>query len=236
MAEAQAPPKLYYFGLPGRGEQIRLAFVAGEVDFIDERVGNWKELKPTTPWGSMPFLEFHDGTRIAQTRNCLRLAGKLAGLYPEDPIQAAQCDEITEACEDCLMTIIKCGQGLEGEAKETARRLNMTEGAGYAILQKLNAYVGQTGSNGFAVGDSLTVADLSIFSYMCHMTCQFFDGVPKDCVNGFENLMAIRFNVANVPTVAAFYAAEQNQGAMRAYFACKNAEEMAAWPPAEEQA
>ena len=38
-----------------------------------------------------------NGTVIAQTGAQNRYAAKLAGLYPEDPLEAAYCDSIYEA-------------------------------------------------------------------------------------------------------------------------------------------
>ena len=96
--------KLTYFGLPGRGEAIRLALFLGDIDFNDDRIGfgDWKALKPNTPWGSLPVLTLADGTtQIAQTRAILRFVGKETKLYPiEDHVTAAKIDELLDAVED----------------------------------------------------------------------------------------------------------------------------------------
>lgn len=88
--------KLSYFGIPGRGETIRLALSIGNVKYIDERVPfqDWPKLKSKTPWGSLPILTLQDGkTTIAQQRAILRLVGKETGLYPtENNIEAAKVD------------------------------------------------------------------------------------------------------------------------------------------------
>ena len=43
--------------------------------------------KPTTPWGSMPYLVLADGTVLGQSHALFRLIGKATGLYPDDALQ-----------------------------------------------------------------------------------------------------------------------------------------------------
>jgi glutathione S-transferase len=92
-------PKLTYFDFDGgRGEAARLAFAIGGVSFIDDRVpfAAWKDRKPHTPFGGLPVLEV-DGRSVAQSNGINRYVGKLVGLYPADPWQAARCDEAMDA-------------------------------------------------------------------------------------------------------------------------------------------
>ncbi len=49
--------------------------------------------KAQLPFGQMPALEV-DGVFIGQTDSIARLAARLAGLYPSDPIEAARSDMI----------------------------------------------------------------------------------------------------------------------------------------------
>ena len=73
-----ANSKFYYFPLPGRGEPARLALALGGVPFSDVRVEgkDWPALKPSTPWGSLPYLALADGAIIGQSR---------AGVLPPQP-------------------------------------------------------------------------------------------------------------------------------------------------------
>ena len=96
--------KLTYFDFHGgRGEPIRLAFFMGGISFVDDRVSfaDWPARKPGTPFGSVPVLEV-DGKEIAQSNTITRYVGKLAGLYPSDPWEAALCDETMDAVEDVI--------------------------------------------------------------------------------------------------------------------------------------
>ena len=77
---------------------MRLAFLLGDVPFTDERIkfDKWKEMKASTPFGSLPLLVV-DGETFAQSNACLRYAGKLSGLYPkDDPVKALRMDMIIE--------------------------------------------------------------------------------------------------------------------------------------------
>ena len=92
---------LVYFDFHGgRGEPARLALSIGGVPFEDRRVtfAEWSAMKKETPYGSLPVLEV-DGQRVAQSNGINRYVGKLAGLYPSDPLQAAFCDEPMDAVD-----------------------------------------------------------------------------------------------------------------------------------------
>jgi glutathione S-transferase len=97
--------KLSYFPIAGRGEPARLAFTLGNIPFDDIRIQgkDWAALKGSTPWGSLPFIELTDGTVLGQSRAVHRFAGRAAGLYPPDQVQAALVDACMDACDDLLV-------------------------------------------------------------------------------------------------------------------------------------
>eukprot|EP00567_Pseudictyota_dubia_P008200 CAMPEP_0197434520 /NCGR_PEP_ID=MMETSP1175-20131217/2231_1 /TAXON_ID=1003142 /ORGANISM="Triceratium dubium, Strain CCMP147" /LENGTH=221 /DNA_ID=CAMNT_0042963269 /DNA_START=152 /DNA_END=817 /DNA_ORIENTATION=- len=191
--------KLTYFAIPGRGESIRLALKLNDTPFEDNRVefSQWKELKPTTPFGSLPYVELADGTVIAQQRAILRLVGKETGLYPEDPVAAAKVDQLCDVCDDLQGKVNSTGQGLAQAEKEAARKEAVTTGNVADILKQMDACIAKNGSGGHAVGDKLTIADLMILTVSCALVCGLFDGVPETMFEPFENIMAVRKNVAN---------------------------------------
>jgi prostaglandin-H2 D-isomerase / glutathione transferase len=66
----------------------------GSIDFIDERItsSEWtvrKEAKKGNSLKQLPLLEVN-GQEIGQSKAIVRYAGKIAGLYPNDPFIAAQ--------------------------------------------------------------------------------------------------------------------------------------------------
>jgi len=87
--------KLTYFDFDGgRAEPIRIAFHAAGVEFEDERISfaDFGKMRGNTRFNSVPVLEI-DGTAITQSNAMCRYVGKMAGLYPEDDLQALYCDE-----------------------------------------------------------------------------------------------------------------------------------------------
>jgi|EP00979_Chaetoceros_neogracilis_P006552 glutathione S-transferase len=200
--------KLTYFDFPGRGESARIALSIGNVKFTDDRIQfpQWKELKPTTPWGSLPVLTLSDGTEIAQQRAILRLIGKATGLYPTDVIAAAKVDSIMDAVEDIGGKTNAEGQGLPQAEKEAARKAACTEegGATYEILKKIDSVIGSN-EGCYAVGNSLTIADLCIYVGSCTLISGLYDGIPKDALDSFHNLAILRKAVRSNPAVSKWY-------------------------------
>ena len=82
--------KLTYFDFDGgRGEPIRIAFHAAGIDFEDYRLSfpEFGEMRRNIRFNAVPVLEI-DGAEVTQSNGLSRYIGKLAGLYPEDDLQA----------------------------------------------------------------------------------------------------------------------------------------------------
>ena len=94
-------PELLYFNFAGRAEAFRTLFHIGGVDFEDTRFSgkDWPSIKPTTPLGSVPVLKI-DGLEYCQSVSLARYAAKLAGWYPEAPLDALKCDMIAESTNE----------------------------------------------------------------------------------------------------------------------------------------
>lgn len=202
--------KLTYFPIPGRGEASRLALAIGGISFTDERIpfGEWREVKPTTVWGSLPILTLSTGQRIAQQRAILRLIGKETGLYPtDDHVRAALIDSLMDASEDLAAKTNSQGQGLPQEEKEAARAKAVAKGGVvYHILEKIENFVGENGSNGYCVGSSLTIADLFLYTGASGLVSGLFDGVPTDALDTeFPKIMAVRKTVRAHEAVTKWY-------------------------------
>lgn len=200
--------KLTYFGLAGRGEAARLMLSMSGVNFEDERINfpSWGELKPSTKWGSMPYLTLKDGTVLGQTRAMNRFIAKHCGLYPEDPLVSAQVDEIIDAIEDLPGMINGAGRGLEQAEKEAARRTEVSaEGAAGKLIIKIDGVIGKS-FQGFAVGDKMTLADIHTYTTFSHMFSGFFDGLSIDMLAAFPNIQKVRKAVGSDPRVAKHFA------------------------------
>ena len=114
--------KLTYFDFDGgRGEPVRLAFHAAGIAFEDDRwtFPEFQENRASVRFSALPVLEI-DGVAITQSNAHCRYVGRMAGLYPEDDLQALYCDEAMGAVEDLTNRIVPTFV-LEGDELKTAR-------------------------------------------------------------------------------------------------------------------
>ena len=111
-----------------------------------------------------------------------------------------------DAVEDIGQKTNSIGQGMEQAEKEKVRAEACAEGgATYGILQNVDNYIGKNGGGGYSVGDSLSIADLYVYCSCNNLIGGIYDGVPKDTLEPFENINAVRKLVRNHPTVSQYY-------------------------------
>jgi len=198
--------KLVYFDFHGgRGEPARLALAIAGIEFDEERVplNDWPRRKADTPFGGLPVLEI-DGARVSQSNGINRYVGKLAGLYPSDPWQAALCDEVMDAVEDITNKITATFDLPDDEKK--ARRQALSDGAITFYLDRLQQRLEDRGGHHFA-GGRLSVADLKVFVWIDHLKSGKLDYIPTDLPDRVAPmLVALHERVRNHPGVKAYYA------------------------------
>lgn len=200
--------KLRYFDIDGgRGETARLAMSIGKVPFEDERFqsGDWPAIRATTPFLQAPVLEI-DGQALTQCNTINRYTGKLAGLYPDDPLQAAYCDEVMDAIEDIT---VKVGRTLFIQDPEEKRRLREELAAGPIPLYvtRVGEMLARGGGDYFA-DRRLTVADLKAFVWIRHLRSGNLEHVPGDFPDRLApNLVTHCQRIEAHPGVRAWYAA-----------------------------
>jgi len=102
-------PSLIYWAISGRADFAKLMMHAGNVEFdLDtENANSWPAYKPETPFGQIPVLKHGDLT-FGQGGAINRYCARLAGLYPDDPVEASKCDMIMEECMDIFSALFKC--------------------------------------------------------------------------------------------------------------------------------
>lgn len=199
--------KLVYFDFHGgRGEPARLALHIGGVAFEDQRVvfSGWSAIKPQMPYQALPVLEV-DGKLLAQSNSINRFVGKLTGLYPSDPWQAALCDEIMDAVEDSTQRLATTFS-IKNDAEKKAARQTLVDGPLPLSLQQLQARLEQNGGKYFA-DNRLTVADLKVFAWIKDLKSGNFDYIPTDLTDRVAPRLIAHFERVNTdPKVTAYYA------------------------------
>lgn len=199
----------HYFHGRGIGEPIRLLLTVGGVDFVDRRYSMQEfratdELKKKLPFGQVPALEV-DGVFFGQTDSLMRLAAKLANLYPDDLMDAARSDMIVAHQADIHSAIAKMSfDGVPGAPgtkmlPEEERREKI--GAWFeSTLPGLLERLENLAENGFMVGSTLYWTDICVFLRLT----QLLDIDGSLLNDRFPKLRAVYNNVAYLPLVQAW--------------------------------
>ena len=197
--------KLIYFDFDGgRGEPIRIAFHAAGIEFEDHRV-NFEEfgkLRAELLFNALPVL-YVDNQVVTQSNALTRHVGKLAGLYPDDELQALYCDEVMDAVED-LTHRVAGTLGLEGDELKAARE-KLADGWLPVFVKGIGDLLDR-GGDYFADG-RLTIADLKMFVVTRWLTSGMLEHIPTDMVERLApGLIAHQVRVETDPIVKAYYA------------------------------
>lgn len=197
--------RLRYFPFTGRAEPIRDALRIGRIPFVDEHLTS-EQFRDCRAAGEFPFgglpvmdIETREGKVCsAQSNAILRFAGRLAGLYPvDDPLRALKVDEALDMGEDINGLIGPSLHEQDMERKMAMRKVLAEETLPYwaGCFERLLV---ANGGTGFIVGDSLTVADLKLYWIIDWLTSGMLDGIPTSLLEGFDNVVAWRKNIATV--------------------------------------
>jgi glutathione S-transferase len=102
-------PKIIYFNIRGRAEVIRLIFEELGVAYDEHRLNSaeeWKTMKPSTPFGSLPIYEEGD-LKFAQTQAIYRHIARTRDLYGKNEREHVECDVSAEAISEAIETLLR---------------------------------------------------------------------------------------------------------------------------------
>jgi glutathione S-transferase len=201
--------RLSYFDVDGgRAEPIRIALHAAGVSFEDRRLSfqEFGETRKDLRFTCVPVLEI-DGKPVTQSNALARYAGKLAGLYPDDPIQALYCDEAMGAVEDVTFHVGSTMR-LQGEELRSARA-KLVEGWLPIYLRGLGELLERGGGEYFADG-RLTMADLKVSGLTGWLSHGALDHIPGELVQRHAPaLVEHAMRIAREPQFIAYYASRK---------------------------
>ena len=192
-------PKLYYFDAPiSRGEECRIAFTCAGIDFEDVRLSRekWMELKPTSPFGSVPWVEI-DGKRMAHSNAILAWIGSQSDLLPKDPLEAGLHVAMMEHVEDLRHELGPTLRISEEEAKKKARQ----ELAATTIPQWAAYTEKMLGEGPYYGGNTLSVADIKLYMVVRWLVSGTLDHIPTTVLDGFPKVKKHFAAVAEHPGV-----------------------------------
>eukprot|EP00565_Helicotheca_tamesis_P004687 CAMPEP_0185732282 /NCGR_PEP_ID=MMETSP1171-20130828/15623_1 /TAXON_ID=374046 /ORGANISM="Helicotheca tamensis, Strain CCMP826" /LENGTH=216 /DNA_ID=CAMNT_0028401727 /DNA_START=106 /DNA_END=756 /DNA_ORIENTATION=+ len=155
-------PRLIYWQVCGRGDFCQLCLYAGNVeyDLDSDKANTWPSFKDETPFGWLPVL-VHGDMELTQGGALNRYCAKLAGFYPEDPVQAAKNDMIHDQCQDLFAKIFTTKKGDKDEKIAAWKSLKEEYlPAQFALFER---YLEKSGKPYFG-GDSPSFGDVSFFA------------------------------------------------------------------------
>ena len=194
--------KLTYFDTDGgRAGPIRIALHAAGIEFEDIRLSfpEFMETRGNLRFHCVPILEI-DGQAVTQSNAMCRYIGKLAGLYPENDLQALYCDEALGAIEDLLHQVVHTF-GLKGEELRVARE-KLVDGWLTIFIRGLDELLDRGGD--YFADNRLTVADLKVAGMTRWLRAGDLDHVPADLVDRLApRLVEHEQRVSNDPVVKA---------------------------------
>jgi len=193
---------LHYYGARGRAQQIRWALAEAGIDWNDaicafpppaETKAMWTKLGGNTTT-NVPMLEM-DGSVYTQSQAVLKAVARQGGLYPTDPKQAYQVDNILCAVDD----LRSAGYKVVFNAAEAANFRDVTLPLHASNFERL------LGDSDFFVGDQCTVADLGAYDAFTGFA---FNLIPS-LKDSYPKLQAFVARIEARPRIAAYLASEK---------------------------
>jgi len=211
--------QLKYFDARGVAEPARIMFALAGEEYEDARY----EIKPGPPMevpgfkadkeagalkmnlGRAPILILEDGISFGQSKAIERFLAKRFGFMGQNPTEEALIDSIAEHCRDVTDAKNRKGFGPftrnKTEEEKTAARNEWFSTDLPSFLERIETVVAETGSPGFAVGSSRSLADVCIFSLLKDCSPADTEDVAK-AAEKCSALMAIADGVYSQEPVA----------------------------------
>jgi glutathione S-transferase len=196
--------KLTYFDSPtSRGEECRLALFVAGIDFEDNRIqhSDWPALKPRTPFGSVPILEFPGKPAVGESNAILAYVGRRYGLLPSDDWEALRLESLMSAAEDLRHAVTKTF-GISDPEELKRRRAELIEGPLRTWASNMEKQI----QGPFTAGEDISVADLKLFVVIGWFKKGVLDHVPADVLAPYETLERLFRSVKEHPKVVEWYA------------------------------
>jgi glutathione S-transferase len=202
--------RLTYYPFGGLAAVPRLCLVLGNIEFEDARMTG-EELeaameadKKRFPNATVPVLEIDDGRVVlSQSMPITFYCARVAGLFPTDPLQIADAEEVQAQVLDFFQALYAT-VGPEGDALKQARE-EWAAGPGGAHLRRLDQIWERGSAEGpYLHGDRVGVSDLTAFALIGHVRSGHLDHIPEDLFDACPRFKAAAAAVAGLPAVKEF--------------------------------
>jgi len=184
-------PTLYYWGIKARAQlAVLVAAYAGQpLDW--NKQPDWPGLKPSTPFGQLPYLEDGD-VKLAQSGAIARYLGRKFGLQGESDADFAHSEQLIEESQDIFTALVKANYS-PNKAEAYTEAFATTIPNHLANLEKL--------LNGDRFTSKTTTGELAIFNVI-NIALDLEAGL----LGNFPGLQAFYNRIAANEGVAAYLA------------------------------
>ncbi|KAL6050692.1 Glutathione S-transferase P [Balamuthia mandrillaris] len=180
--QSDTPLKLYYFGIKARAHLPLLICEYAGLNYQWVTDFDWATMKPTTPFGQLPYLVDGD-VSLAQSMAIARYLAKKAGLQGATDADYAMSEQLIEEQNDIYSILAKANNAQnKHEAYDQALTVDIPKHLD--LLEKL------LGENEY-FASSVTTGDLalfSVFNIILDFDSKAFDNYPK--LKGFYDRLS----------------------------------------------
>lgn len=161
---ANSAIKIIYFNIPGRAEVCRMLLIWSGKVFEDVRVSGeqWREIKPTTPFGTCPVLVLDDGKMYGQSKAIAAYLASEFGLYGETNLDKFLIDQIVHLTEDLIQEYGNRYFFEKDEAKKAEGEKQLKEETCPRFLGYYEKLLRDNGT-GYLVGNKISLADFTVY-------------------------------------------------------------------------
>ncbi|KAH3735807.1 hypothetical protein DPMN_042365 [Dreissena polymorpha] len=188
--------ELTYFNGRGRAEVCRLLFATAGQPYTDTRIeqAEWPKLKPKMPQQTIPVLKIDGKTQVSQSLVIARYLAREFKMDGGSSLQALFVDEFVCTALDLFENYAKAAFSPNME-EDMKKFKSETLPKFYKLL---DASISKNGKNGFAVGSSVTLADLYVYNVV--------ESVGLDELKDYKNLKANRDKVESIDKIKKYLA------------------------------
>jgi glutathione S-transferase len=193
--------KLTYFDGRGRGEVARQILAYSGQPWEDDRISfaEWPELKPKTPLGTLPVLEY-DGKKFSQSVTVCRFLANEVGIAGKTNCEKAMADMIVDTIVDVQIECFK--NAFEKDPIENKKQKEKLEKETFPSLLKKLLAIHQQSPGAYMVGNDLTWADIFLAAFLDQWLAMYHvDGISR-----FSLLTDLKNKVNECPKIKAYLA------------------------------
>jgi len=175
---------------------------AAGVEWKDTRFPGkeWPERKGKTPLGAVPILKI-DGVEYVQSLALARYAAKLAGFYPEDPLEGLKVDEAMDTLNELMSKAPHGGSTVEEKkaARQEYQKTTMTQFFGF-LEKRIQD------SGGKSIASTPSIADIVLQSFVQTIKDGFWDHIDKDFFDSYPGCTAVSESILEHEKIKQYYA------------------------------